>query len=137
MLLEEVEFSISEPMRLWSDNQAFIHIANNLVFHERSKHIEIDCHYIQEKFRRILFPCSMWRLRNRWQIFLLNPYLWLGIRCYNPSYVWKLSLHSLRVSVEDINCMYHSMTWFFVTYLIRIHFVPSPFVFFFILLVFI
>ena len=45
-LLKDLGVSTSSATLLYCDNQNVIHIAHNDVFHEQTKHIEIDCHFI-------------------------------------------------------------------------------------------
>ncbi|KAK4380940.1 Retrovirus-related Pol polyprotein from transposon RE2 [Sesamum angolense] len=47
-LLKELGFMYDDPVPMHCDNQATIHIASNPIFHERTKHIEIDCHFVRE-----------------------------------------------------------------------------------------
>ena len=48
-LLQKLRFGKDEQMKLICDNQAALHISSNLVFHKRTKHIEVDCYFIREK----------------------------------------------------------------------------------------
>ena len=47
-LLQELRFGKDKQMKLICDNQVALHISSNLVFHEMTKHIEVNCHFIRE-----------------------------------------------------------------------------------------
>lgn len=48
-VLHELGIHNLTPVTLFCDNISAIHIAKNPVFHERTKHIDIDCHFTGEK----------------------------------------------------------------------------------------
>ena len=49
-LLKDLGMSTSSATPLYCDNQSAIYIAHNDIFHERIKHIKIDCHFIRYYF---------------------------------------------------------------------------------------
>jgi len=51
-LLLEFDFSHFGSMPMFCDNQFAIYIAQNQEFHERTKHIEINCHLIKDAWTK-------------------------------------------------------------------------------------
>ena len=50
-LLQDLKQQPSGLPVLYWDNQSALHISANLVFHERTKHLEIDFHLVHEKLQ--------------------------------------------------------------------------------------
>lgn len=51
-LMKELEVEINQPVQIFTDTKAAMQIVANPVYHERTKHIEIDCHFIREKINQ-------------------------------------------------------------------------------------
>lgn len=50
-LLKELGNEVEQPAVVYSDSKVALQISANPVFHERTKHIEIDCHFIRQKIQ--------------------------------------------------------------------------------------
>lgn len=57
---------------LYYDNLSVIHIATCLVFHERTKHLEIDCHIVGETLKVETLKLKHVSSKNQIVVFLLN-----------------------------------------------------------------
>lgn len=51
-LLNDMKITLTAPAKLFCDNKSAMHIATNPVFHERTKHIDIDCHTVRDQVKR-------------------------------------------------------------------------------------
>lgn len=49
ILIQELQISLNSPPTLWCDNSGALALASNPIFHAKTKHIEVDFHFIWEK----------------------------------------------------------------------------------------
>jgi hypothetical protein len=74
-LLQDLGVSCIKPPVLYCDNQSALHIAANPVFHERTKHLEIDCHIVREKLKGGLMKLLPVMSKDRIADFFTKPLL--------------------------------------------------------------
>ena len=67
--LEELRIECGGPMKLFSDSKSAISIANNLVQHDRTKQVDVDHHFIEEKLEEGVIYMPLLKLRSNWLIF--------------------------------------------------------------------
>jgi len=51
-LFQDFKVLFEQPSLLYCDNDSARYIVANPVFHERTKHFEIDCHIVREKLKK-------------------------------------------------------------------------------------
>ncbi|KAL5701149.1 hypothetical protein ACHQM5_026518 [Ranunculus cassubicifolius] len=72
-MLGELGFSATTPSVLHCDNRAAIHLASDSVLHERTKHVEIDVHFLREKVRNGIVAPSFVRTKAQIADTLTKP----------------------------------------------------------------
>ena len=104
-LLKSLEAEIALPVKIYSDSKSAIQLAANPVYHERTKHIEVDFHFIREKLQQRLIDISYIPTQNP-----PDDVLTKGLnRVQHELLLSKLGVlsiftpPSLRKSVEDRN----------------------------------
>ncbi|XP_062113202.1 uncharacterized mitochondrial protein AtMg00810-like, partial [Humulus lupulus] len=90
-LLKDFHIPQPHPSFIYCDNQSAIHIANNPTFHERTKHIELDCHFIRDKIKtsqiRLIPISSTLQLADAFTKPLTSPVL--------NSHISKMSVYNI------------------------------------------
>lgn len=74
-LLRDLHVKSSKPPVLFCDNQSALHIAANPVFHERTKHLDIDCHIVREKLLAGIFKLLPVSSQDQLADFFTKPLL--------------------------------------------------------------
>ena len=66
MLLKDLGVYLYHPPILWCDNVSALALASNSILHARSKHIEVDFHFVREKVLNrdmvIKYICTTYQL---------------------------------------------------------------------------
>jgi len=86
--LRDLQILFNSAPIFWCDNLGATYLSANPIFHARTKHVEVDYHFVwdRKRFRFILSPFTI-----NLQIFLLSHFLLLCLLLFSSSF--RLILH--------------------------------------------
>ena len=85
LMLEELAIQVQTPRCLYCDNKATISIAHNPVHHDRTKHIEVNKHFIKERLMKGQSISLTFLHLIKQQIFLQKHFTSLCLRSWLTS----------------------------------------------------
>lgn len=71
-LLQDLGVSITDSVPLFCDNKSAVNLTTNPVYHARTKHIEMDCHFIREKIQAGILSVSHIASKDNYADILTN-----------------------------------------------------------------
>ena len=72
-LMEEIGFKIEDPTPVYEDNKGAKDLANNPMYHKRTRHIDIKYHFVRRYVQRGLVSVVATRSLNQYADFLTKP----------------------------------------------------------------
>lgn len=87
-LCTELGVSLHSPSTLWCDNLSALALASNPVFHARTKHTEIDVHFIREKIQNKIIDVGHVPSIDQISDIFTKPF---------PEAMFQLLLHCLKL----------------------------------------
>lgn len=72
-ILRDLNITCCRPSTIYCDNKIALHIASNPIFHERTKHLEIDCHLVREKVQKGVIKLLPISFQEQLADFLTKP----------------------------------------------------------------
>ncbi|GAA0173634.1 hypothetical protein LIER_41561 [Lithospermum erythrorhizon] len=72
-LLLDFGVTSAGAIQVHCDSQSALHLAHNPVFHERSKHIEVDCHFVRDVIQDGIITTSHVSMTSQLADFFTKP----------------------------------------------------------------
>lgn len=95
-LLREIGYAPNHSATIWCDNVSAIYLTSNPVFHARTKHVEIDYHFIRDQIRLGIVSIRFLKSADQIADILTKP---LGQQLF-ASHLCKLRQQSPAVQLE-------------------------------------